>query len=59
MAANSQRNRIFVPQAAPATLVGNGGNTTTIGQEICGSMNGCVAVYVDTGSDGDDDADDQ
>lgn len=54
VAADSQRNRIFVPQAAPEPLVGNGGDITTIGQEICGSTNGCVAVYEDKGNDGDD-----
>ena len=27
-------------------MVGIGGDTTTVGQGICGSMNGCVAVYV-------------
>jgi len=57
VAADFQRNRIFVPQAAPVALVGNGGDTTPVGQEICGSMNGCVAVYEDKGGDSDGDAD--
>ncbi len=59
VAADSQRNRIFVPQAAPFALVGNGGDTTTVGQEICGSMNGCIAVYEHKGDDDGDDDDDQ
>jgi len=45
VAADSRRNLIFVPQAAPAAIVGSGGDTTPVGQEICGSTNGCVAVY--------------
>jgi hypothetical protein len=46
VAADSKHNKIFVPQVAPASVVGSGGDTTTVGQEICGSNNGCVAVYV-------------
>jgi hypothetical protein len=46
VAADSARNLIFVPQVAPAAVVGAGGDTTTVGQQICGSTNGCVAVYV-------------
>jgi hypothetical protein len=46
VAADSRRNRIFVPQSAPVAVVGAGGDTTTVGQQICGSTNGCVAVYV-------------
>jgi len=46
VAADSKRNRIFVPQVAPAAAVGPGGDTTTVGAGICGSTNGCVAVYV-------------
>jgi len=48
VAADSKRNTIFVPQVAPFSVVGSGGDTTTVGQGICGSMTGCVAVYVDT-----------
>lgn len=48
VAADSKRNTIFVPQVAPATVVGSGGDITTVGEGICGSRNGCVAVYVDT-----------
>jgi hypothetical protein len=46
VAADSERNFIYVPQVAPASVVGSGGDITTVGQRICGSMNGCVAVYV-------------
>jgi hypothetical protein len=46
VAADCKRNTIFVPQVAPVSVVGTGGDTTTVGQGICGSMNGCVAVYV-------------
>jgi len=45
VAADSKRNFIYVPQVAPASVVGSGGDITTVGQGICGSMNGCVAVY--------------
>jgi hypothetical protein len=45
VAADSKRNKIFVPQVAPASVVGSGGDTTTVGAGICGSSNGCVAVY--------------
>jgi len=46
VAADSKRNLIFVPQSAPVAVVGVGGDTTTVGAGICGSTNGCVAVYV-------------
>ena len=56
VAADSKRNKIFVPQSAPAAVVGAGGDTTTVGAGICGSNNGCVAVYVhDVDQDKDDD----
>ena len=45
VAANSKRNRIFVPQVAPVAVVGTGGDDTTVGAGICGSNSGCVAVY--------------
>ena len=45
VAADSKRNRIFVPQVAPASVVGSGGDITTVGAGICGGMNGCVGVY--------------
>ena len=44
VAADSKRNLIFVPQSAPVSVV-VGGDTTTVGAGICGSTNGCVAVY--------------
>jgi hypothetical protein len=46
VAADSERNFIYVPQVAPASVVGSGGDITTVGQGICGSSNGCIAVYV-------------
>jgi hypothetical protein len=45
VAADCISNSIFVPQVAPASVVGSGGDTTTVGQGICGSTNGCVGVY--------------
>jgi len=55
VAADSKRNRIFVPQSAPASVVGTGGDTTTVGALICGSTNGCVAVYSHDVDSSDDD----
>jgi hypothetical protein len=56
VAADSKRNKIFVPQSAPAAVVGAGGDTTAVGAGICGSNNGCVAVYVhDVDENRDDD----
>jgi hypothetical protein len=54
VAADCKHNEIFVPQVAPFAVVGAGGdlNTTagpgspTVGSLICGSNNGCVAVYI-------------
>jgi hypothetical protein len=45
VAADCIRDTIFVPQVAPVSVVGTGGDTTTVGQGICGSTNGCVGVY--------------
>jgi len=45
VAADSKRNLIFVPQVAPVATVGSGGDTTSVGAGICGTSNGCVAVY--------------
>jgi hypothetical protein len=45
VAADSARNRIFVPQVAPKAVVGVGGDVTAVGQGICGGTNGCIAVY--------------
>ena len=44
-------NLIFVPQVAPAAVVGTGGDTTTVGAGICGSNSGCVAVYQHAGNE--------
>ena len=46
VAADSKRNLIFVPQSAPVRIVGAGGDTTTVGEGICGSTNGCIGVFV-------------
>jgi hypothetical protein len=56
VAADSKRNLIFVPQVAPVGVVGSGGDITTVGAGICGSTNGCIAVYVhDVDQDRNDD----
>jgi len=56
VAADSKRNRIFVPQVAPTSVVGSGGDDTGVGAAICGSNSGCVAVYQhNTGDDGNED----
>jgi hypothetical protein len=55
VAADSRRNRIFVGQVAPVAVVGSGGDTTTMGAGICGTSNGCVAVYQEKIRDRDDD----
>jgi hypothetical protein len=55
VAADARRNLIFVPQVGPASnpAVGSGGDVTTVGQGICGTINGCVAVYKSGGDDDD------
>lgn len=53
VAADPVRNLIFVPQVAPAGVVGSGGDVTTVGQGICGTTTGCVAVYM-SGAHGED-----
>ncbi|HEX3162146.1 MAG TPA: hypothetical protein VHQ92_06180 [Pseudolabrys sp.] len=58
VAADSERNRIFVPQVAPAAVVGAGGDVTAVGAGICGSNNGCVAVYQHNVDDDDHEGDD-
>jgi hypothetical protein len=45
VAADAKRNLIFVPQVGAASVVGSGGDTTNVGAGICGSNNGCVAVF--------------
>jgi len=58
VAADSKRNKIFVPQSAPVAVVGSGGDGTAVGAGICGSNNGCVAVYIhDVDEDKDRDQD--
>jgi len=62
VAADCKRNTIFVPQVAPVAVVGTGGDTNTtagpgsptVGSLICGSTNGCVAVYIHETDDKDD-----
>jgi hypothetical protein len=49
VAADSKRNLIFVPQVAPVSVVGSGGDTTAVGAGICGTTNGCVAVFQHNG----------
>jgi hypothetical protein len=57
VAADSLLNRIFVPQVAPASVVGSGGDTTTVGAGICGTNAGCIAVYQHGDHDHDHDHD--
>jgi hypothetical protein len=45
VAADAARNLIWVPQVAPAAVVGPGGDTTTVGAALCGGTDGCVVVY--------------
>jgi hypothetical protein len=59
VAADSRLNRIYVPQVAPVSVVGAGGDSTAVGAGICGSNNGCVAVYVPVGDVDDNDDDGQ
>jgi hypothetical protein len=56
VAADARHNFIFVPEAAPASVVGSGGDTTNVGAGICGqATNGCVAVFQHKVKDKDDD----
>jgi hypothetical protein len=50
VAADSERNHIYVPQVAPFAVVGPGGDTTSVGAGICGGSSGCVAVYARSGA---------
>lgn len=45
VAADCKKNHIFVPQVAPLSVVGLGGDTTGVSAGICGGNAGCVAVY--------------
>lgn len=51
VAADSQRNFIFVPQVVPKNVNGppgaGSGDTTGVSASLCGTSNGCVAVYFD------------
>src|SRR4029077_5346614 len=58
VAADSDTNRIFVPQVAPVAVVGSGGDDTGVGAGICGGNNGCVAVYQHKVDDDDHEGDD-
>ena len=49
VAADSVRNLIFVPQVGAAGVVGPGGDTTTVGSQLCGVFMGCIVVYVSPG----------
>jgi hypothetical protein len=53
VAADAFRNLIFVPQVAPLSVVGAGGDVTTVGAGICGGTSGCIGVYR-SGGDRDD-----
>jgi hypothetical protein len=65
VAADSKRNRIFVPQVQFGVIGGDtnttaGAGSPTVGQLLCGSSNGCIAVYQhdvddDDHHEGDDD----
>lgn len=65
VAADSERNEIYVPQVAPKKIVGLGGDATGptkdgiggVGEALCGTDNGCVAVFVERNHDGDDEHD--
>src|SRR5499433_4127384 len=57
VAADSERNLIFVPQVAPKAVVGAGGDTTTVGAGICGGNSGCIGVYKHNVEDDDDQGD--
>jgi hypothetical protein len=63
VAADEKRNLIFVPQVAFGVIGGDtnttaGANTPTVGQLLCGTNSGCIAVYHHKLDDDDDDADD-
>jgi hypothetical protein len=52
VAADPQRNLIFVPQVGTVAAVGSGGDTTAVGSGICGTDQGCIAVYQDKNGNG-------
>jgi hypothetical protein len=51
VAADAARNLVWVPQVAPSSVVGSGGDVTTVGAALCGGTDGCVVVY-GVGTDG-------
>ena len=59
VAADRRRHKVFVPQVAPKNVVGAGGDVTGptkdglggVGAGICGSKNGCIAVYAVPGTE--------
>jgi hypothetical protein len=57
VAADSRRNEIFLPEVAPTTAPGPGGDKTGVSLGVCGGANGCIAVYVHHVDDDDQFAD--
>lgn len=63
VAADRRRHKVFVPQVAPKNIVGAGGDVTGptkdglggVGAGICGTTNGCIAVYAVPGSEDNED----
>lgn len=53
VAVDSERNSIYVPEAAPVVAGVPGGDTTAVGAGICGTNNGCIAVYTNSSEDDD------
>jgi hypothetical protein len=59
VAADLRRHKVFVPQVAPKNVVGAGGDVTGptkdglggVGAGICGTTNGCIAVYAVPGTE--------
>lgn len=51
VAADRLRHKVFIPQVAPKSVVGAGGDVTSVGAGICGTNNGCVAVYTVPGTE--------
>lgn len=46
VATDSKRNEIFLPEVAPTTAPGPGGDKTGVSVGVCGGSSGCIAVYV-------------
>jgi LVIVD repeat len=57
VAADRRRHEVFVPQVAPSSVVGIGGDKTPVGAGICGGNNGCIAVYAVPGTEGKEEGD--